>query len=118
MDQIGRGNGEVPSAAASDSSNIEERLEPVPAQQSPPTVANRGGRERGAATKKSRKGDPTLLDRKDTVNFLIAEQYLGITERQRQHLVKSGALIVRGQGNNRKVTTESLRKYLPPENPK
>lgn len=106
------------SAAAKDSSNIKESLGLAPAQPSPATVANRAGRERGAATKKSRKGDPTLLDRKDTVNFLIAEQYLGITERQRQHLVKSGVLIVKGQGNNRKITTESLRKYLPPENPK
>ena len=113
----------VHSAAAKDSSNIKEPLGLAPAQPSLATVANVGGRERGAATKKSRrgtdrKGDPTLLDRKDRVSFRTAEQYLGITERQRQHLVKSGALIVKGQGNNRKVTTESLRKYLPPENPK
>ncbi len=102
----------VPSAAANDSSRL------APAQPPPATVANGGGRERVAATKKTRKGDPTLLDRKDRVSFRTTEQYLGINERQRQHLVKSGALIVKGQGHNRKITTESLRKYLPPENPK
>ena len=43
----------VPSAAAKDSSNIEEPLGLAPAQPPPVTVANGGGRERGAATKNS-----------------------------------------------------------------
>lgn len=99
------------------------RLAAATAQPSAPTVANGGGREREAATKKSRrgndrKGDPTLLDGKGRVTFRTAEEYLGINERQRQNLVKSGALSVEGQGNNRKITTQSLKNYLPPENPK
>ena len=65
-----------------------------------------------------RKGDPTLLDGKDRVTFRTAEQYLGIGERQRQNLIKFGALRCEGLGQNRQITTESLRKYLPPENPK
>jgi hypothetical protein len=65
-----------------------------------------------------RKGDPSLLGRKERVAFRTAEQYLGVTERQRQNLIKRGSLTVEGQGHNRKITTESLRKYLPPENPK
>jgi hypothetical protein len=65
-----------------------------------------------------RKGDFTLLEGKEVVSFKTAETYLGITERQRQNLMKAGSLTVRGQGMNRKITSESLLKYLPPENPK
>ena len=65
----------------------------------------------------TRKGDGTLLDQKRLVSFGTAEQYLGITDRQRQKLIKSGRLKVEGQGQNRKITTESLRSYLPPEIP-
>ena len=66
-----------------------------------------------------RKGDPTLLAGKARVTFRTAEQYLGITERQRQNLVRQAVLAVEGQGQNRQITTESLRNYLPPtENPK
>ena len=70
-----------------------------------------------SADRREAKGDPSLIDGKDSVAFRTAEQYLGISERQRQSLVKSGSLRVEGQGHNRKITTESLRKYLPPENP-
>jgi hypothetical protein len=66
---------------------------------------------------KTRKGDATLLAGKQVVNFRTAEQYLGITERQRQKLVKEGSLVVEGKGSNRKITSESLKSYLPPENP-
>jgi hypothetical protein len=66
-----------------------------------------------AVVEKSRKGDATLIDGTDAVNFQIAEQYLGIEERQRQSLIKLGTLEVVG-GANRKITTKSLRKYLPP----
>jgi hypothetical protein len=65
----------------------------------------------------TRKGDGTLLDQKRLVSFATAEQYLGISDRQRQKLTKSGALKVEGQGQNRKITSESLRIYLPPEIP-
>jgi hypothetical protein len=66
----------------------------------------------------ARKGDRTLLGEKELVTFKTAELYLGITERQRQNLVKNGALSVEGQGHSRKITVESLKKYLPPEIPK
>jgi hypothetical protein len=52
------------------------------------------------------------------VTFKAAEEYLGISERQRQSLVKLKKLDVQGQGHNKKITTESLLKYLPAENPK
>jgi len=68
-------------------------------------------------TRDARKGDGTLLDQKRLVSFGTAEQYLGITDRQRQKLIKSGALRVEGQGQNRKITAESLKIYLPPEIP-
>ena len=66
---------------------------------------------------KERKGDASLLAGKRAVNFKIAEQYLGLTERQRQNLVKGEVLVVEGKGHNKKITTDSLRAYLPPENP-
>ena len=66
---------------------------------------------------KERKGDDSLLAGKRAVNFRTAEQYLGLTERQRQNLVKGKVLVVEGKGQNKKITTDSLRAYLPPENP-
>jgi len=70
-----------------------------------------------AHTPGGRSGDATLIDGKQAVALKTAEQYLGIAERQRQHLIKKHALDVIGQGHNRKITTESLRRYRPPENP-
>jgi hypothetical protein len=66
---------------------------------------------------KEQKGDASLLAGKRAVSFWTAEQYLGITDRQRQYLVKDGKLTVEGKGQNRKITTDSLRICLPPENP-
>jgi hypothetical protein len=66
---------------------------------------------------KARKGDVTLLGQKQFVSFKTAEQYLGISERQRQKLMNSGALRFEGEGHNRKITTESLKACLPPEIP-
>jgi hypothetical protein len=66
---------------------------------------------------KPRKGDATLLHGKRLVTFATAEEYLGISERQRQKLMNSGALKVEGQGQNRRITSESLKAYLPPEIP-
>jgi hypothetical protein len=66
---------------------------------------------------KERKGDATLLGQKQFVSFKTAERYLGISERQRQKLMSSGALKFEGQGHNRKIVVESLKAYLPPEIP-
>jgi len=66
------------------------------------------------ATNPSRKGDPTLLDGKESVSFKIAQQYLGVGERQRQRLIESGKLDVVGEGQHRRITTESLKRYSPP----
>lgn len=66
---------------------------------------------------KERKGDASLLADKQAVSFRTAEQYLGISERQRQNLVKDQILTLVGKGQNRRITTYSLRDYLPPENP-
>jgi hypothetical protein len=66
---------------------------------------------------KERKGDASLLAGKRAVNFRTAEQYVGLTERQRQNLVKAKVLVVQGGGQNKKITTDSLRAYLRPENP-
>lgn len=67
---------------------------------------------------KSRKGDGTLLEGKSLVSFKTAEEYLGISERQRQNLMKKGSLQFEGGGHNQKITVASLKKYLPPEIPK
>jgi hypothetical protein len=90
----------------------EGKSQDAPAQ--PATVANAGAR----GSLRDRKGDSGLLGDKRAVSFQTAEAYLGISPRQRQSLVKNGVLVVEGQGHNRKITTESLRIYLPSENPK
>ena len=92
-----------------------------------PAVENAGDRVEKSGTArqdgtkprpgKERKGDASLLADKRAVNFRTAEQYLGLTERQRQNLVKDKVLAVEGKGQNKKITTDSLRAYLPPENP-
>jgi hypothetical protein len=87
----------------------EDRQDPVASVQEPSDSKPRPGKER--------KGDASLLAGKHAVNFKIAEQYLGLTERQRQNLVKDQILIVEGKGQNKKITTDSLRAYLPSENP-
>jgi len=75
------------------------------------------GNENEQRTGKARKGDGSLLGEKRLVSFGTAEQYLGICERQRQKLIKSGSLKTEGLGQNRKITAESLKAYLPPEIP-
>jgi len=62
---------------------------------------------------KKRKGDASLLSGKRAVTLRTAEQYLGISERQRQNLVKDQKLTVEGKGLNKRITTDSLRAYLP-----
>jgi hypothetical protein len=63
---------------------------------------------------RAHKADPVLLGTKKTVNFRIAEEYLGVTARQRQRLISMGRLEVIGGGSGKQITTESLRRYLPP----
>jgi hypothetical protein len=77
---------------------IEAQAVPVPQEKLPQKVG---------------KGDFTLLSGKKDVRFQVAECYLGISKRQRQSLVASGVLQLTGQGSNKKVTTESVLKYLP-----
>ena len=90
--------------------NLEKR--PVHADAKPTT------KPRVSEDGRTQRANPVLLGNKKAVNFHIAEQYLGITERQRQKLIRKGALDVIGGGNGRLITTESLRRYLPPaENP-
>jgi hypothetical protein len=80
--------------------------------------ARRGPEGEKTGHKNEGKGDPALLEGKHSVTFRTAEQYLGITDRQRKNLIKKGSLNTEGQGHNRKITSESLRNYLPSENPK
>ena len=61
----------------------------------------------------SRKGDPKLLEGKDLVTRQNASQYLDNTKRHVRNLLKNGQLTSEGQGHNKKITTESLRRYLP-----
>ncbi len=76
-----------------------------------------------ADQKKAQKGDITLLQNsagelKSAVALKTAESYLGISSRQRQYLIKRGALFVIGGGLNRKIRVESLLNYLSPEKTK
>jgi hypothetical protein len=93
-------------AAAIGSSKSEQASGAVPATQ----------KRTRQGTGKVRKGDAALLVG-NAVTFRTAEQYLGIKDRQRQKLMKSGALKVVGKGHPRKITTDSLRDYVPPETP-
>ena len=70
--------------------------------------------ESGSRSGASRKGDPKLLEGKDLVTCPNASQYLDKTERHVRNLTKNGKLTSEGQGHNKKITTESLRRYLPP----
>lgn len=87
------------------------------AEMSSPTTVGARREDTNDRPSKARKGDAALLGQKRLVSFSKAEQYLGISDRQRQKLISSGALRVEGQGQNRKITAESLTTYLPPETP-
>jgi hypothetical protein len=60
------------------------------------------------------KGDIRLLHNQTAANFVVAETYLGIKRRGLQKAIKAGKLEVVGEGRNKKVTVESLKRYLPP----
>ena len=100
--------------------NAEEEMLELGYKEAGDTSKGTGRRtpQKKAPRRKERKGDSTLLRGKDAVTFRTAEQYLGISERQRQNLVRSGALVVVGGGHNSKITVESLKKYLLPKNQK
>ena len=51
-----------------------------------------------------------LLKGKMAVNFQAAAQYIGVSDRQIRNLVKQGKLDVVGGGQQRKITTASLRR--------
>jgi hypothetical protein len=101
----------------------QQRLPASPAVTVPSTTAaprpTYAARTTDDKSKKSpRKGDVALLANKSLVSFRLAEEYLGISERQRQSLIKQGVLSTEGKGQNKKVTTQSLLAYLPEEKPK
>jgi hypothetical protein len=62
----------------------------------------------------SRMGDATILHNREWVTIKAAASYLGITVRAVQIAAKKGSLTVKGKPN-RRISTESLLKYLPPE---
>jgi len=51
-----------------------------------------------------------VLKGKTAVNYQIAAQYLGITDRQIRNLIKQDELDIVGGGQQRKITTASLRR--------
>jgi hypothetical protein len=61
----------------------------------------------------SKKGNPLLLRNQTAVNCQVAREYLGIGPRGLQKAIKAGKLDVIGVGQNKKVTVESLLRYLP-----
>lgn len=74
-----------------------------------------------AETQKStKKGDIALLKKADggfyqAVDFPTAESYADISPRRRQQLMQTEVLKVVGQGQNRRITVESLLAYCPSE---
>jgi hypothetical protein len=99
---------ECSTGKASDDLGESEKLANAPEQ--PPTLMDETD-----PTNKGRRGDERILGTKRVVNFKEAEAYLGITDRHRLNLMKSGALTVEGKGRRRMITSASLRDYLPPE---
>ena len=56
--------------------------------------------------------DPeALLGGKDSVTYQTAASVLAVGDRQIRRLVQQGALQTVGEGQNRKITSESLRRY-------
>ncbi len=79
--------------------------------------AQNGHRSDADERNRERKGDLSLLGERLAGTFRTAQQYLGISERHRQNLIRRGSLEVQGKGHNKQITTESLKKYLPPKKP-
>ena len=71
------------------------------------------------AQKPTKKGDIALLKKADgsfysSVDFSTAESYADISPRRRQQLMPDVLKVV-GQGQNRRITVESLLAYCPPK---
>lgn len=63
----------------------------------------------------ARKGDASLLHNKDCVTIQTAARYLGVTKRAVYYAARKGSLTVGGVSPNSRISTESLLRYLPPE---
>ncbi len=72
----------------------------------------------GTTKQSSRVGDPFLLNGKRLVAMQTAQIYLGVGKRRVQQLVKDGTLDTEGRGIHKKIVTDSLKKYVPPETAK
>jgi len=94
-------------------------------------ILDQAGRAEPTAEEAITQGGSTKHDRRlllnrdgklaESVTPQVAEKYLGIGERQRQMLVRSGRLDILGAGHRKRVTVSSLLTYEPgreDENPK
>jgi hypothetical protein len=71
-------------------------------------------RQARAADSIPEEGNADLLHGKDWVTFRTAGSYLGRTRRAIEIAAKKGSLTAQGCGQNRRISVESLVKYLPP----
>ena len=71
-------------------------------------------RQAQAADSIPEEGNADFLHGKDWVTFRTAGTYLGRTRRAIEIAAKKGSLTAQGRGQNRRISVESLVKYLPP----
>ena len=69
----------------------------------------------GSDCRAQRMGDPTPLLGKDWVTLKHAEEYLGVTRRAIEKAANKGTLTAQGSHGKRRISVESLLKYLPPK---
>ena len=89
-------------------SGLRSSVNQIDASSFPTTAADE------SAIEHPKEGDARLLGNQHAVNFRAAELYLGITPRGRQKAIKAGKLAVVGERGRRRITVESLKRYLPP----
>ena len=70
--------------------------------------------ETAAPPANGKKGDGDLLRGNELVAYDTAKEYLGVSRRQVEKLVKREALRTSGLGQNKKITAASLCEYYPP----
>jgi hypothetical protein len=109
----------APATSARATRNLAEPLSPQPQQGQAPTQSRPRKSDGIARETGTRKGDVSLLQKADrslyqSVDFPTAEEYLGLSERRRQQLVREGTLKALGKGQNRRITVESLLQFFPP----
>ena len=63
----------------------------------------------------TKKGNADPLSGKQWITFQTARTYLGCGRRAIEIAAKKGSLITQGRGTKRRILTESLLTYLPPE---